>query len=286
MMMRGTWLTMTVLMLAGCASTPNSTPGRDSAPDHVPVDPWAVPEPVPKAEPRSRYGNPANYKVFGKRYRVLESAKGYRERGLASWYGSKFHGRRTSSGEPYDMFAITAAHKTLPLPTYVRVRNLENGRTLIVRVNDRGPFHPGRIIDLSYTAAVRLGVYQKGSAKVEVTALTDVPRSVTAATSQPPAAAPAAPPDELDVLIDELRKAPGDPLPERLPFLQIAAFRNMSACVETKDALIQQNLLAISIHESGAICQVLQGPFASDQDAHTQAKALRALGHSPVISYP
>ena len=283
MRMRGVWIGVTAALLTACSSTPTSTPGRDSAPGHVPIDPWAVPEPVPKIEPRSRYGNPANYEVFGKRYRVLESAKGYRERGLASWYGTKFHGRRTSSGEPYDMFAITAAHKTLPLPTYVQVRNLENGRSLIVRVNDRGPFHPGRIIDLSYTAAVRLGVYQKGSAKVEVVALTEVPPApaVPAKQQGPPPAE-----DELDALINNLRTAPGGPLPERLPFLQIAAFRNMNACVETKDALIRQNLLAISIREQGAVCQVLQGPFASDQEAQTQAQALRALGHSPVISYP
>lgn len=284
MNMRGAWSGIAAaIVLTACSSTPTSTPGQDSAPGHVPIDPWSVPEPVPKIEPRSRYGNPANYEVFGKRYRVLESADGYRERGLASWYGTKFHGRRTSSGEPYDMFAITAAHKTLPLPTYVQVRNLENGRSLIVRVNDRGPFHPGRIIDLSYTAAVRLGVYEKGSAKVEVVALTDVP---PAPAIPPQQQGPPPPVDELDALIDDLRKAPGGALPDRLPFLQIAAFRNMNACVETKDALIRQNLLAISIRQRGALCQVLQGPFASDQDAQTQAQALRALGHSPVISYP
>ncbi len=126
---------------------------------------------IPKAEPRSRYGNPSSYVVFGKKYHVLKDSKGYRKRGLASWYGKKFHGRRTSSGETYDMHQLTAAHKTLPLPTYVNVRNLENGREMILRVNDRGPFHKGRIIDLSYAAAVKLGVYSKGVSEVEVEAI-------------------------------------------------------------------------------------------------------------------
>ena len=101
-------------------------------------------------EPKSRYGNPESYVVFGKRYYVKDSSKGYVETGIASWYGTKFHGRRTSSGETYDMYAMTAAHKTLPLPTYVEVTNLNNGRSIIVKVNDRGRFHEIRIIDLSY----------------------------------------------------------------------------------------------------------------------------------------
>lgn len=125
----------------------------------------------PKHEPLSRYGNPGTYRVDGHTYEVLTSANGYRERGVASWYGTKFHSRRTSSGEDYDMYALTAAHKTLPIPTYVRVKNLSNGREAIVRVNDRGPFHSGRVIDLSYAAAAKLGLLPKGTAPVEVVAL-------------------------------------------------------------------------------------------------------------------
>ena len=125
----------------------------------------------PKQEPLSRYGNPSAYRVDGHTYEVMTSASGYRTRGLASWYGTKFHSRRTSSGEDYDMYALTAAHKTLPLPTYVRVKNLSNGREAIVKVNDRGPFHSGRVIDLSYAAAVKLGVFPKGTAPVEIEAL-------------------------------------------------------------------------------------------------------------------
>lgn len=126
----------------------------------------------PKNEPLSRYGNPEAYRVDGHTYEVMTTSSGYRTRGLASWYGTKFHSKRTSSGEMYDMYALTAAHKTLPLPTYVRVKNLNNGRVAIVKVNDRGPFHSNRVLDLSYAAAVKLGLYPKGTAMVEIEALT------------------------------------------------------------------------------------------------------------------
>jgi len=126
---------------------------------------------VPAPEPRSRYGNPPFYEELGRRYVVLETAAGYTERGVASWYGKKFHGRRTSSGDTYDMHAMSAAHKTLPLPTWAEVRNLRNGRTVIVRVNDRGPFVENRIIDLSYEAAKRLDIISDGTGLVEVRAL-------------------------------------------------------------------------------------------------------------------
>lgn len=144
---------------------------RDSAPQHA-LDISGIAEPVPRAEAASAFGNRTPYTVLGKSYRVLPSAEGYVERGLASWYGQKFHGRHTSSREVYDMCSFSAAHKTLPLPSYVRVTNLDNGRSAIVRVNDRGPFHAGRIIDLSYAAAVKLGVDRTGTARVEVRALT------------------------------------------------------------------------------------------------------------------
>lgn len=119
----------------------------------------------------SRYGNPSAYRVKGRTYEVMKNPTGYRTRGLASWYGTKFHRRRTSSGEHYNMYALTAAHKTLPLPTYVRVKNLKNGRETIVKVNDRGPFHKGRVIDLSYAAAAKLGLVTAGTAPVEIEAI-------------------------------------------------------------------------------------------------------------------
>ena len=142
----------------------------DSAPPQ-PVDVSNIPEPVPRRDALARYGNRSSYSVLGRTYRVMESADGYEERGIASWYGYKFHGRHTSSRERYDMCAFTAAHKTLPLPSYVRVTNLDNGRSVVVRVNDRGPFHAGRIIDMSYAAATRLDMKHTGTARVEVVAL-------------------------------------------------------------------------------------------------------------------
>lgn len=156
------------LALAGCVSAPPRSP----PPPPPPRDIMAIPDPVPQAEPRSRRGNPPFYEVFGKRYFVMQSAEGYVERGIASWYGPGFHAAETSSGERYDMYAMTAAHKTLPLPTYVQVTNLANGRSVVVRVNDRGPFKGDRIIDLSYSAALKLDMVREGTAFVEVRALT------------------------------------------------------------------------------------------------------------------
>ena len=157
-----------LLVLAGCASrTPGDGPPRSGSvvPAHLPSDP------IPRDEPRSRYGNGPTYEVYGKRYDVMQSNYGYSERGVASWYGKKFHGRPTSSQEPYDMYAMTAAHKTLPLPSFVEVRNLRNNKTVIVRVNDRGPFVSNRIIDLSYSAAIKLDMIGSGTSLVEVTAI-------------------------------------------------------------------------------------------------------------------
>ena len=162
-----------------------------------------VPDAVPRIEPRSRNGNPPFYDVFGKRYYVLSSSSGYWERGVASWYGPGFHKERTSTGEPYDMYGMTAAHKTLPLPAYLRVTNLQNGRSIVVRVNDRGPFVGNRIIDLSYTAAAKLDMLRNGTAMVEVRAIDPaapppvITASAAVARRHPPrrsAASPAASP--------------------------------------------------------------------------------------------
>lgn len=141
--------------------------------DGAPKKAWNISfkEPVPTKEPLSRYGNPTEYHVDGKTYQVMTKTHRYKVRGIASWYGTKFHKQRTSSGEPYNMYLMSAAHKTLPLPTYVRVKNLNNGKVAVVKVNDRGPFHSDRIIDLSYAAALKLGVFPKGTAPVEIEAL-------------------------------------------------------------------------------------------------------------------
>ena len=157
------------LTLAACAR--QIFEPADGPPDGS-LDPARIEMPEPRPEPRSAYGNHSPYDVFGQTYHVLPSADGYTERGIASWYGTRFHGRATSSGEPYDLYQMTAAHKTLPLPTYARVRHLGTDRSIIVRINDRGPFHPNRIIDLSWAAAVTLGIDQTGTGEVEVTAIT------------------------------------------------------------------------------------------------------------------
>lgn len=155
-----------VLGLGGCSCFKSA----DDASNRK-FDPNNIPDAVPKTEPLSKYGNPKSYVVRGKRYYVLKNAKGYDKTGLASWYGTKFHGQHTSSRESYNMYSMTAASPVLPIPTYVKVTNLRNGRTAIVKVNDRGPFRSDRLIDLSYAAAVKLGYANKGTTRVRVTAI-------------------------------------------------------------------------------------------------------------------
>ncbi len=156
--------------LAGCSTVPDQPPVRPLV-DLTPNVDASSDDPVPQLEPPSRSGNPDTYVVFGKRYRVKETSAGHREIGTASWYGWDFHGRKTSSGPPFNMFELTAAHKSLPIPTYARVTHLDNGRSIVVKINDRGPFVGERIIDLSYAAAARLDMLDQGTARVEVVAL-------------------------------------------------------------------------------------------------------------------
>ena len=199
--------------LTACFTAPRRIESPSPVPEPVspvetPAAPQSVPDMVPRVEPRSRSGNPPFYDVLGKRYFVLSSSVGYLERGVASWYGPGFHKVRTSTGETYDMYAMTAAHKTLPLPAYVRVTNLQNGRSVVVRVNDRGPFVGNRIIDLSYTAAAKLDMLRNGTAMVEVRTLEAVQRAPSASPAPlatPLNAAPitaaveASPPEAADV---------------------------------------------------------------------------------------
>jgi rare lipoprotein A len=195
----GLALTM-VVGLTGCFSAPRRTAPAPASPAppvlSVPPAAASVPDAIPRPEPRARYGNPPFYDVFGKRYYLLSSSVGYWERGVASWYGPGFHKERTSTGESYDMYGMTAAHKTLPLPAYVRVTNLQNGRSVVVRVNDRGPFVGNRIIDLSYTAAAKLDMLRNGTAMVEVRAIDPsappLPPVVTASTIPAVSTSPAA----------------------------------------------------------------------------------------------
>ncbi len=168
-----------LLVVGGCQGPVSRTSPagahQDSGPDRIPAGVLNQPDPVPRDEPLSASGNSMSYVVFGKRYYRLNSAQGFEKTGVASWYGRKFHGRLTASGEPYDMYAMTAAHKSLPLPTFARVTNLANNRSIIVRINDRGPFVDDRLIDLSYAAAAKLDMLAEGTAKVRVVALSGVP---------------------------------------------------------------------------------------------------------------
>jgi len=199
---RATLLMLVILLLGACSSLPSQGPAPGAAPpsasDGPPgadairaIDLDAISDAIPRIEPRSRYGNPPYYEVSGRRYYVRASSDDYVERGIASWYGNKFHGRRTSSGEPYDMYTMTAAHATLPIPTYVEVTNLRNDRKVVVKVNDRGPFHDNRLIDLSYVAALKLGIVAEGTGLVEVRAVSGAAPAVVAESAP---AAPAAPP--------------------------------------------------------------------------------------------
>jgi rare lipoprotein A len=171
-----TVLILMALVLNGCA-----TSWQNSAPSGTASAPSSEQKRTNSGElQRSKYGNPPLYEVFGKRYYVMQSSLGFNQRGTASWYGKKFHGRKTSSGEVYNMYALTAAHKSLPLPTNVKVTNLLNGKSVIVRVNDRGPFVGDRVIDMSYAAAQKLGMTEAGTVPVEIVALNAKPRPTNA----------------------------------------------------------------------------------------------------------
>ena len=245
-----------------------STRGPLEPVDDAPLNPRnvsGIPNAVPKHEPLSRYGNPVSYVVYGKRYYTLPSSKGYKERGLASWYGTKFHGKRTSSGEPYDLYGMTAAHKTLPLPTYVEVTNLANDRTVILKVNDRGPFHDDRLIDLSYAAAAKLDILGNGTGRVEVSAI-DTGTPVTATdtvTVIPPA---------------------GDLAEDAVLYLQVGAFSNRENAERLQGKILAEDIAAVRIVDSpgdnGTLYKVQVGPLSGTAEVDRVARALKPLGIS------
>ncbi len=267
--------------LAGCASGPKAGPyyQDDGPPASVPVDIAKVPDAVPRDEAFHRFAN-RPYTVFGKTYVPVADNAPWKQRGIASWYGRKFQGQRTASGEPYDMFAMTAAHKTLPIPSFAKVTNLANGKSVVVRINDRGPFHGGRIIDLSYAAAVRIGLAAKGSGMVEVERVFEAtqpevertlpdpgtaPRTASK-TGEPPAAAPAA-----GVL-----------------WLQLGAFSSAEAAErfrrEAAKALPWM-LEPIDVAERDGLHRVRLGPYRNREEAEAIAGKVRdSLGYPPTIT--
>ena len=210
----------------------------DSLPPN-PQDVSNVPDASPVPEPRSRRGNASSYTVFGRTYRVMESSQGFVQTGIASWYGNKFHGHETSNGEIYDMYAMTAAHTSLPLPTFVRVTNLDNQRQVIVRVNDRGPFVGNRVIDLSYAAAYRLDMIRTGTARVRVEAIDPVQWQAQQRRAPPPAQPPAAAAVNTTPSSQPARNgvvAPGD----AVFFLQVAALSNAESAQQLRNRVAAQ----------------------------------------------
>ena len=306
--MRYIFLSVVLIGVSSCgffddlSQTPSGVArGSDSAPK-TKLDVKRIKDAVPRVEPKSRGGNFSPYTVLGKTYTVLDSSKGYKARGDASWYGTKFHGRLTSNGERYNMYAMSAAHKSLPIPTYVRVTNLENRRQIIVRVNDRGPFHPGRIIDLSYAGASKLGMLKKGTARVEVEAIdprkwkkNQIKRDQLR--RDEPITLPA-----VKTIIDNqtqasnASKAAAEP-PLASPdvhryYLQVAAFSSLEAAQDLQNRLLERlNSLSESVNvvirpsESG-VYRVRIGPFSSEQKSLTFKKTseLQFLGKMHLIS--
>jgi peptidoglycan lytic transglycosylase len=290
--------------LSGCFSGPrvNTPPSPTQVPPRALPPPPAhvqeVPDAIPRLEPRAIYGNPPSYDVFGKRYYVMASSVGYVERGVASWYGPGFHKELTSVREPYDMYGMTAAHKTLPLPAYVRVTNLQNGRSCVVRVNDRGPFVGNRIIDLSYTAAAKLDMLRDGTAMVEVRALQPLdPASDTHLTvasvgtvplARPPVAAPAAAPAIASVAAPAVAPLTSEPVatPAAAPITNPPSLAPAAALPAAAPAAAGAPPVITPAPVTSAPVRTLfvqAGAFAAPANAQRLADQLRGAGYTQVF---
>ncbi|MBL0142309.1 MAG: septal ring lytic transglycosylase RlpA family protein [Betaproteobacteria bacterium] len=273
------------LALAACGTAPKAPPAKpayyseDGPPDKVPADIASIPDAVPRDEPYHRYAN-RPYTVFGRTYAPTVNDDPMKERGLASWYGRKFQGQKTSSGEVYDMFAMTAAHKTLPIPSYARVTSLKTGQSVVVRVNDRGPFHDGRVIDLSYAAAAKLGVVGPGSGPVEVERVfaRDAGTRLAAATPPAPTALP---------LAAQVATPLVAPEPAGL-YLQLGAFSSVENAESFRSRIARDLpwlLEPIQVVAAGSLHRVRLGPYKSRDEAQAIADKIRAsLDFAPVIT--
>ncbi|MBB6522947.1 rare lipoprotein A [Pseudoteredinibacter isoporae] len=261
-----------LLMVLGlCACSQQEI--KDSGPSR-PLDFSGSPDAIPKQENRTRAGNKSPYVIFGKTYRVLSDSRGFRQQGEASWYGKKFHGRNTSNGEVYDMYAMTAAHKTLPIPSYVRVTNHSNGRSVVVRVNDRGPFHGNRIIDLSYAAASKLGFAERGTAPVSVEAIdTGNPPLRHAGVVHPGTAEPT----------QEIVRAPSPSSGNRnahlgkQSYLQVAAFSQRQSAEQLLARLRSSISEPMRLNQAKGLFRVHIGPLTKVNDIAAVRKTLQAL---------
>ena len=292
---------VSLLVLNGCMSTryvlgkddidyeKASGGGRYSIlQDHAPTGDIKVdhlPDLVPKWEPKSRGGNKSPYEVWGKKYWVMDSAQGYVAEGTASWYGNKFHGHKTSNGETYDMYSFSAAHKSLPLPSYVKVTNLDNQRSVIVRVNDRGPFHGDRLIDLSYAAAARLGYHKKGLARVKIEAVTPSQGEVYRP-SKTVVQNPSQPPEALKIQASSnISNVPvsSDSASPELVFshLQLGAFSAEESADRLKQRLFEafDTSVKVLINKQGdGLYKVLVGPFDSSSSLAEWQQKLQQEG--------
>jgi len=234
-----------LLSLSGCQSGDSFARLKDSGPSHD-VDVSQLENAVPRVDPITIAGNKNPYTVNGVTYQLMPAAKGYSEEGMASWYGNKFHGRKTSNGETYSMYGMTAAHKTLPIPAYVRVTNLANGRQIIVRVNDRGPFHGGRIIDLSYAGAKKLGYANSGTARVRVEAIDPAnfqPNSV----SLPNLSAQVDKPEKIQSLAVATNRRAAQ------SFLQVGVYSSMNSARQLQDQLSSITAFPVSVRRFGEV---------------------------------
>jgi rare lipoprotein A len=289
-----------LLLLAGCAGAPPSPepppaaqakrPGgyyKDDGPhDQVPDNLASVPDAEPRVEPLSRFAN-RPYEVFGKRYVPLASVQPFRQRGLASWYGKRFHGQKTSSGERYDMYAMTAAHPTLPIPSYARVTRVATGRSVVVRINDRGPFHDGRVIDLSYAAAFRLGLIGVGSGEVELEAIVPgSPDSVERAAAAPVPVSAAVQPIATMSLKEEAlppTEAPPARGAFRGVFLQVGAFSSRENAEKLR-ARLPSSAEPGELVQLDNLWRVQLGPYPSPDEARSAAERLEpTLGLKPLV---
>lgn len=278
-----------ILLLAGCASHPHRYSSRSDGYPTDQRDLSQVKDAVPRYEPRSRSGNQPLYTVLGKRYSVMPSAQGYVEEGLASFYGSKFHGYATSSGEPYDMYAMTAAHKALPLPSYARVTNLDNGRTVVVRVNDRGPFHDGRIMDLSYAAAWRLGIAANGTGHVRVEGIDPLTlgspsATMLAAKNAPPATTNVQPSVAVSPIAPRVAGssvAAGSMGAGKM--LQVAALSSEQNAWQLKAQLSSRLSLPVAVQKTRDIYRIHVGPFHDEVALVAAREALNNAGYAHPI---
>jgi rare lipoprotein A len=249
-----------------------------------PPDVSNVPDAVPRDEPLSRAGNRSTYEVWGKTYHVLPNADGYSKEGLASWYGEKFHGYATSNGEIYDMYKMSAAHRSLPLPTYARVTNERNGQSVIVRVNDRGPFHSDREIDLSYAAAARLDILDEGTGEVKVEAIN--PEQWQAQHSRntsrsPPVSDETATASSAETPGRSRDSPPGEPSGE-VVYLQIAALGNPENAQQMRAQLSNAIPHDVRVSQDDDIYRVQVGPVSADQESDAR-KALHDAGFTDVF---